>query len=221
MSESEVQLLDAREMAAFDCEMPAMAVRVPTAGLVCAYARNDPALKRNPAVRLRAYAFVPELMSPLELQEVRVYIVPAMPDEIEHARAMEQHYRGAVTLGGVSDVFEACIGQAIAVTFGGDIIGGDGSTRIPPTTRDFDFAGELLVDSFELDSQETKAIGGRTYPWGPDLKKIGFNWKPATMMWHAPADTDTEELEAKFEEYGFNVDKYDAVADDDEEHDDE
>ena len=34
------------------------------------------------------------------------------------------------------------------------------------------------------------------------------------MMWLAPVDTDTTELEDTFEEYGFNIEKYDAVAED-------
>ena len=79
---------------------------------------------------------------------MRVYIVRAIPDEIEHARAIEQHDRGAVTLGGVSEVFEACIGQAISLTIGG------GTPRMPQSSEDFDFNGEMIVYKYEMDPED-------------------------------------------------------------------
>ena len=55
-----------------------------------------------------------------------------------------------------------------------------------------------------------------TYPWKDALKKEGFEFDGITKLWLAPIDTDTSELEAKFKEYGFPVEYYDGVADEDE-----
>ena len=68
-----------------------------------------------------------------------------------------------------------------------------------------------IVKSFDLDGEDTVAIGKDTYVWKNILDKKGFKFEFVTKMWHAPAGTDTDELEAMMEEYGFAVDTYDTA----------
>ena len=52
---------------------------------------------------------------------------------------------------------------------------------------------------------------------GKCLKEKGFKFdRVNTFMRHAPAGTDTAELEAMMDEYGFIVEKYDGGVDEDE-----
>ena len=76
-----------------------------------------------------------------------------------------------------------------------------------------------IIESFVTDDgEDTKAIGGNTYPWHQPLKALGFKFSRITMMWHGPVGTDTDEVEAKMDEYGFAVEKYaDAEVDEQEE----
>ena len=71
-----------------------------------------------------------------------------------------------------------------------------------------------MIASIEVDGDEKTAIGGDTYAFKDLIKKAGFEFDGTKMMWLAPVDTDTTELEDTFEEYGFNIEKYDAVAED-------
>ena len=116
VAQSEFKLLPRRRIPGVEQEMPFVAVRVPTAGLVCVYSRHDPV--RKPAVRVLAYAYVPEIMSPLELQLVNVYLCPAIPDAMVLARLREQHERGTVLVGGQSEVFEVHEGARVIVRMG-------------------------------------------------------------------------------------------------------
>ena len=90
-----------------------------------------------------------------------------------------------------------------------------------PTDEDidqvFDFeeykpAEISIILEFELDGEMTKAIGGMTFPWKDILQEIGFTFSYRTKMYHAPVDTDTDEIEALFDEYGFDVETFEEMA---------
>ena len=86
-----------------------------------------------------------------------------------------------------------------------------------PTDEDidevFDFEERKLAEisiilEFELDGEMTKAIGGMTFPWKETLQEAGFIFSFQTKMYHAPVDTDTDDIEAMFDEYGFDVETF-------------
>jgi len=76
----------------------------------------------------------------------------------------------------------------------------------------------------EGDSEEGEmmvGVTGTTYPFKEELKAKGFrfhdtvNGEENVQMWLAPQDdVDTDELTALFEEYGFAVEQFDGVDDD-------
>ena len=67
-----------------------------------------------------------------------------------------------------------------------------------------------IVAEFNMNGDVTKAIGGATYAFKDLLTKKGFEFDRAiTKMWHAPVDTDTDDIEAMMEQYGFNVENFD------------
>lgn len=79
-----------------------------------------------------------------------------------------------------------------------------------------------IIIEFENDGNTTVAIGGATYPWKDILTEKGFKYDRAgTQLWHAEEGTDTDELEAMFDEYGFTVEKYDNAVENDEDCDEE
>ena len=78
-----------------------------------------------------------------------------------------------------------------------------------------------IVASTDVTGTETKAILGDTYAWKDILNKTGFTWHKPTQMWHGPTGTDTTELEAKMQDYGFHVEEYGNLSEDDEDEDED
>ena len=77
--------------------------------------------------------------------------------------------------------------------------------EMPPSVR-------LIDSSRHFQRQELKKVANAHSPaWKNVLDKKGFKFTGVTKMWHAPAGTDTDELEAMMEEYGFAVDTYDTA----------
>ena len=80
----------------------------------------------------------------------------------------------------------------------------------------FDFDERKSVDiriiaEFNHDGENTVAIGGATYPFKNILMKEGFEFDGVTTYWHAPEGTETEEIQAMMEEFGFNVELFDVM----------
>ena len=71
-----------------------------------------------------------------------------------------------------------------------------------------------LIAEFDNDGEETVAVGGCTFAWKDVLMEHGFEFDGRTRMWHAPAGTDTDEIEAMMDEYGFAVEKFDTSVQD-------
>ena len=87
----------------------------------------------------------------------------------------------------------------------------------------FDDAKEAAIKIFPItiEGDVNLAIGGTTYPFKDILKKQGFafhnvvNDQPV-QLWlrvepEAQPDMDADDLEALFDQYGFEVDRYDGV----------
>ena len=91
----------------------------------------------------------------------------------------------------------------------------------------FDDATEALIKIFplEVDDELNLAIGGSTYPWGDVLTKAGVAFKHIVNgeplnLWlrvepEGQPEVTADDLEAKFEEYGFVVERFDGAEDDD------
>ena len=96
----------------------------------------------------------------------------------------------------------------------------------------FDDANPAEVKIFPLEVEGdgeinlSLAISGTTYPFNKILKQKGFafhnivNGQPL-KLWlreepEGQPEDDADDLEEMFEEYGFTVDKYDGVAEDEE-----
>ena len=91
----------------------------------------------------------------------------------------------------------------------------------------FDNAHQSEIKIFPLEVEGPNlAIAGTTYPFNKILKQAGFtfhnvvNGEPLNLWLREESDgqpeVDAGDLEEMFEEYGFTVDKYDGVAEDDE-----
>ena len=59
--------------------------------------------------------------------------------------------------------------------------------------------------------RDTVAIGGSTFAWKDILNEQGFKFDGITKMWHASTGTDTDEVEAMMDDYGFAVEKFDTM----------
>ena len=77
-----------------------------------------------------------------------------------------------------------------------------------------------------VDGADKLALGGATYAFKEELKERGFsfhnsvNGEDGVQLWLAPADTaNKEELEELIAEYGFVLDEYDGVDEDEDEED--
>ena len=73
-----------------------------------------------------------------------------------------------------------------------------------------------------VNDEEKIGYGGTTYAMKNVLEKHGFKYNHMVndepmMLWLAPADTDTTELEDTFEEYGFPLEEFDGVDEEEEE----
>ena len=92
-----------------------------------------------------------------------------------------------------------------------------------PTRRGHHVQGkrQARVDARPAAGELNLAIGGTTYPFKDILKKHGFafnnivNDQPL-QLWlrvepEAQPDMDADDLEALFDQYGFEVDRYDGV----------
>jgi hypothetical protein len=97
----------------------------------------------------------------------------------------------------------------------------------------FDGATEASVKMFplEVDGELNYAIGGSTYPWGKVLEKAGFGFKHIVNgeplnLWlrvepEGQPDVTADDLQAEFERYGFNVERFDGVEDDEDDDEDD
>eukprot|EP00966_Prymnesium_polylepis_P245203 5672529-Prymnesium_polylepis.1 len=63
-------------------------------------------MSNKPKTRVRAVAYLPLLMSVLEIHVLRIYLVQNLPDEIEQLKVAEQKERGTVVMAGQSHVFD-------------------------------------------------------------------------------------------------------------------
>ena len=87
----------------------------------------------------------------------------------------------------------------------------------------FDDANSAAITMFPiiLEGELTLAIGGTTYPFKDILKKEGFEFKHLVNdqplnLWlrvepEAQPDMDADDFETLFEQYGFEVSRYDGV----------
>ena len=55
-------------------------------------------------------------------------------------------------------------------------------------------------------------IAGDTFPFKEYIKDAGFTFNRDKTMWVAPMGTDISSLEEMFDQYGFDVEKYDEAA---------
>ena len=69
-----------------------------------------------------------------------------------------------------------------------------------------------IINEFDVDGNTNIAIAGSTYPFKDMIKDNGFTFHRDGQMWIAPLGTDISSLEEKFDEYGFDVEKYDEAA---------
>ena len=69
-----------------------------------------------------------------------------------------------------------------------------------------------IINEFDVDGNANIAIAGSTYPFKDIIKDNGFTFHRDGQMWIAPLGTDISSLEEKFDEYGFDVEKYDEAA---------
>ena len=109
----------------------------------------------------------------------------------------------------------------------------DGTDKDMPEDIDEDVFSEVDPERYtitrvpiQVDGVDMVAFGGATYLLKEELKEKGFkfentvNGEEGVQMWLAPADgVDADALEATMTEYGFIVDAYDAVGEDDEDDD--
>ena len=101
-----------------------------------------------------------------------VYVCPALPDELETLRVMEEMERGGVTLGGHSDVLELTAGTQLDL-----IITASGSSLGMETKS---FFGETIHSSFDFDPEDLRAAakrdvgpgGGAGGGAGGDLREV-------------------------------------------------
>jgi len=146
--------------ATYDCKLGAIAVDMVEAGLVCAFLRHDsrnPSPMEQPKTRVRAVAYLPEKMSPLEMQVLRVYLVPNLPDEIEQLHVVEQKDRGTVVVAGQSHVFECEYGNEVAISCGGLLVEADREQLTwlgEMTYIDFSFDPDDLADVLRKELRE-------------------------------------------------------------------
>lgn len=79
-----------------------------------------------------------------------------------------------------------------------------------------------VIKPVVVNGEEKVAIGQDTYAFKNEIDKKGFKFNGDMKLWLAPIDTDTDELEDLFEEYGFDVEYYDGMGEEvDEEDEDE
>ena len=141
------ELLPARPMARYGCEMPFCAVRVPRPGLVCVFSRMDTC---KPRTRVRCVAYLPGRMSHIQLHRLRIYCCHAIPDELESLTVREQHERGSVSVGGVSEIFELAYGERVVLSVA--LKGGDGGAAVQTAT--INWKGELDFADLDFDPAE-------------------------------------------------------------------
>ena len=76
-----------------------------------------------------------------------------------------------------------------------------------------------------IDGKEMIGFGGTTIAFKDEFKERGFTFQATiddalVQLWIAPIDTDTTDLEDMFEEYGFPLEVFDGVDEDDDDEDD-
>ena len=59
---------------------------------------------------------------------------------------------------------------------------------------------------------DNMGIAGDTFPFKEYIKDAGFMFDRDKIMWVAPMGTDISSLEEMFDQYGFDVEKYDEAA---------
>jgi hypothetical protein len=154
IDETHFELLPPRPMPQYGCEMPLIAVRLPTPGLVCAFSRHD---NRKPRMRVRCAAYLPGRMSHLELHRLRVYVSPAIPDELESLTVREQHDRGSVSLSGVSEIFELSYGERLAISVSLPRKGEGGGGAAPASSTmsgALNWMGDVTYVDLDFDPEE-------------------------------------------------------------------
>ena len=73
-----------------------------------------------------------------------------------------------------------------------------------------------------IDGEEMIAFGGTTIAFKDVFKEHGFKFvkvidDKVVQLWVAPIDTDTTELEGMFDEYGFPLEEFDGMDNEDDE----
>jgi len=95
----------------------------------------------------------------------------------------------------------------------------------------FDDANAAEITMFPAEDELNLAIGGTTYPFKDILTNHGFTFKNIVndqplRLWlrvepEGQPDMDADDFEALFEQYGFEVNRYDGVEGDEDEDEDE
>lgn len=167
IEESNFELLPPRKMDRYGCEMPFCAVRLPRAGLVCAFSRHD---NRKPRMRVRCAAYLPGRMSHLELHRLRVYVCHAIPDELESLTVREQHDRGSVLRCGLSDVFELSYGERLSISVRLKSAGGKAASAA---------SGGAAAASVPVG---VVAGGAESVNWMGDVTYVDFDFDPEGVV---------------------------------------
>lgn len=70
-----------------------------------------------------------------------------------------------------------------------------------------------IIGSIDLNGTDNVGIKGATFDFKDEFNALdAWSWDPHSKFWLAPLGTNTDELEAIFEEYGFDVEHYDGIA---------
>ena len=97
------------------------------------------------------------------------------------------------------------------------------NNEVDTSVFNFDKFKEPIITSMpiNIDDNVLHAFGGMTYPWKDILTKVGYEFKSVVngqqaQLWVGPPDIK-QELIDQFLDYGFELDEYDGVDDEEEE----
>ena len=120
---------------------PSVVVEMIDAGVVAVYTRND----RKPRVRVQCLAYVPSQIIPLESERLRIYLAPALPDQLKVVEHIEMQDRGDASLGGkfesASELLGFRLGTAVELAI----------QQEEREAHSLQWTGELQWMDFELD----------------------------------------------------------------------
>jgi len=131
---------------------PSISVRMVEGGIVAAFGRSDKKLKQ----RMRMVAYVPDKIIPLEMEQLNVYLLPALPDQEKLLDFLEIRERGSKKQGGKSDVLTVRQSAMVEVA----LKQGGGKTE----AHSLQWSGELASLSFELDPDVFQEERGESGP---------------------------------------------------------